>query len=115
MNTIARELEKARQNLIDLTLRNRLLNYRTLEQRMVEPEPRPPLVPGLRAGRAAARPLQPHPHPRALRLGGAPSLLRGHRRPVPEGGARLGQGTLCRCNEGRGECVAGFRRVTLRH
>src|SRR5437773_1526774 len=35
MNTIARELEKARQNLIDLTLRNRLLNYRTSTVRTI--------------------------------------------------------------------------------
>src|SRR5436190_12695238 len=35
MTTIARELEKARQNLIDLTLRNRLLNYRTSAVRTI--------------------------------------------------------------------------------
>ena len=42
----------------------------------------PALVPGLRPDRAAARPLQPDPHPGPLRAGRLPPLLRGHRRAV---------------------------------
>ena len=52
--------------------------------------PQPALVPRLRPDRAAARPLQPHPHPGALRAGRLPPLLRGDRRAVPRGGAWSG-------------------------
>ena len=50
----------------------------------------PALVPRLRPDRGAARPLQPDPHPRAVRAGGLPPLLRGDRRAVHRGRAWSG-------------------------
>ena len=53
----------------------------------------------LRPDRAAARPLQPEPHPGALRAGGFPALLRENRRSVPGGRAGLGEGVGHRRDE----------------
>ena len=54
----------------------------------------PALVSRLRPDRAAARPLQPDPHPGALRAGGLPPLLRGDRGAVPGRGVGLGPGAV---------------------
>ena len=74
----------------------------------------PALVSRLRPDRAAARPLQSDPHPRALRAGGLPPLLRGDRRAMPRGRLGLGQGTLLRRHQGRGQRLARFGRASLR-
>ena len=58
---------------------------------------------GLRPGRGAARSLQPDPHPRAVRAGGLPPLLRGDRRTVHRGGTGLGQRALHRLDRCRGQ------------
>ena len=65
------------------------------------------VVPGLRPLRAFARPLQPHPHPRTLRLGGLPPLLRADRRGVRGGRTRVGRGTVLRRDQGRGQRLHG--------
>ena len=65
------------------------------------------LVPRLRPLRALARPLQPHPHPRALRLARLPPLLREDRRGVRRGGAGVGRGALLRRHQGRGQRLHG--------
>ena len=54
----------------------------------------------------APRPLQPDPHPRALRAGGLPPLLRGDRRAVPRGGVGLGRGAVSStATEVDGQCL----------
>ena len=77
------------------------------ERKLIEtasPQPGPSLVPRLRPGRVAARPLQPDPHPAAPRRRHLPALLRAGRRSVPGGRAGLGQGALLRRHQGRGQC-----------
>ena len=55
-----------------------------------QPAPGPPLVPGLRPGRAAARPLHPEQGPAAPGRGGVPALLRARGGAVPGGRPGVG-------------------------
>ena len=68
---------------------------------------------GYDLGERAARPLQPDPHPRPLRPGGLPPLLRGHRGALPGGGAGLGQGALPRRDQGGGQRGAALAAPAL--
>ena len=74
----------------------------------------PALVSRLRPDRTPARPLQPDPHPGALRAGDLPPLLRDGRGAMPRGRIGLGAGTLFRCHQGRGQRLARFGRPSLR-
>ena len=78
-----------------------------------QPAPGPPVVPGLRAGRAPARPLDPLAHPAAAGVGGVPPLLRGGGRALPGGGAGLGPRALHRRHEGRGGRLSGLAQAPL--